>query len=204
MRTAASIALVCCALTSAAQTLDRIAVSVDKQVITESTLVLDRRVTAFLDGVPVDLSGPAKRMSAERLIDQLLILREAKDSHLPLPTEKNAAVLLSQVKAQEGSDATYQADLKRYEITEADLSEHLLAGLVALTFSDLRFRPSVQISDDDVRAFYSTVQDGQVIEAPRSDIEEILIRQRTSDALDAWLKSARMAAHIQYRENVFR
>ena len=44
--------------------LDRIAVTVEKQVITESDVIRYLRVAAFLDDKPVDLSGPAKRTAA--------------------------------------------------------------------------------------------------------------------------------------------
>jgi hypothetical protein len=203
MRAAFIVAILCSAFTVQAQLLDRIAVSVDKQVITESAILLDRRVGAFLDGVPVDLSGPAKRKSAERLVDQMLILREAAESRIALPTAQNAAALLKQVKEQRGSEESFQQALKEYGITEANLTEQLLSGLIAYTFSDLRFRPSVQISDEDIRVFLEKMTDGALLEAPREDVEELLIRQRTEDALDDWLKMARAAARIQYREAVF-
>jgi hypothetical protein len=61
----------------------------------------------------------------------------------------------------------------------------------------------VHISDDDIRAFSEKAPDGVLIEARREDIEETLLQQRTDDALDAWLKAARAAARIQYREAVF-
>jgi hypothetical protein len=58
-----------------AETLDRIAVSMGQDVITESQLILDLRVVAFLDRKPVNLSGAARRESAQRLVDQILIRR---------------------------------------------------------------------------------------------------------------------------------
>jgi hypothetical protein len=204
MRTAAiAVSLCCLPALMRAQLLDRIAVTVDKQVITESAILLDRRLSAFLDGVPVDFSGTAKRQSAERMVDQLLILREAAESRLQLPTGQNAAVLLNQVKQQRGTEPAYAASLKEYGITEAELSAHLLSGLIAYTFSDLRFRPTIQISDEDLAAYLAEMSDGALIEAPRADVEELMLRQRTEDALDMWLKSARAAARIQYREAVF-
>jgi hypothetical protein len=203
MKAVSIFTILCGAFTAQAQLLDRIAVSVDKQVITESALLLDRRVSAFLDGVAVDLTGTAKRKSAERLIDQMLILREAADSRIALPTKENATALLKQVKEQRGSEAAYQQALQEYGITESDLLEQLLSGLTAYTFSDLRFRPSVQISDEDISTFLEKMTDGTLTQAPRQDVEEILIRQRTEDALDDWLKMARAAAKIQFREGVF-
>jgi hypothetical protein len=53
--------------------IDRIAVSVEDSVITESELRKEIRVMAFLDETEPDLSGANKRKAAERLIDQYLM-----------------------------------------------------------------------------------------------------------------------------------
>src|SRR5271154_646275 len=62
---------------SPAEIIDRIAVTVGKEVITESDVIRDLRISAMLDQKPVDLSGPEKRKAADRLVDQALILKEA-------------------------------------------------------------------------------------------------------------------------------
>lgn len=192
------------AATLSGQLLDRIAVTVGSQVITETAVLRDLRVGAFLDRAPVDLSPLAKRQAAQRLVDQVLILREAEESRLTLPNEKNAAELLERVKADYGSPAEFAAALKTYGIEEKDVQEQLLSGLIGIAFTDLRFRPAVQVSEDDLRAYHSKLNDGSTFEASRDQIEEILTRQRTSDALDQWLGTARNAANVQFREQVFR
>jgi hypothetical protein len=190
-----------------AETLDRVAVSVGHEVITESEVILDLHVVAFLERKPVDLSGAAKRQSAERLVDQLLILREAEDSHLTLPSTEAAAGLVAPYAAE----SDYRASLERYGIAERDLAAHLLAGLRTLTFTDLRFRPDVQVSPEDVRSYYDkmTAQAGPAaapipsFEASREQIEKLLIEQRVIEALDQWLATARKAANIRYRDKAF-
>lgn len=190
-----------------AETLDRIAVSVGQDVITESQVILDLRVAAFLERKPVDLSGAAKRKSAERLVDQLLILREAAESHLTLPSTEATAGLIAPYAAEAG----YQADLAHYGISERDLGAHLLAGLRTLTFTDLRFRPDVQVSQEDIRSYYDklTPQTGPgaaplpSFESSRDQIEKLLVEQRVLDNLDAWLEMARKAANIRYRDKAF-
>jgi hypothetical protein len=151
----------------------------------------------------VDLSGTAKRRAAERLVDQALILREATDSHLALPTAQNATALLNSIKEQFGPPATFEAELKRYGIGEADLAGQLLAGLTGITFTDLRFRPAVQIPEEDLRAYFKTLPDAGDFEDSRDRIEELLTRERTTEALDQWLLTARATASIQFREQVF-
>src|SRR5262245_30422765 len=67
-----------------AEVLDRIAVTVDKRVITLADVVRELRVDAFLDRKPVDLSADSKRKAAARLVDQILTLNETAESHLTL------------------------------------------------------------------------------------------------------------------------
>lgn len=187
-----------------AETLDRIAVSVGRDVITESQVILDLRVVAFLDGKPVDLSGAAKRKAAERMVDQLLILREAADSHVNLPSVEATAGLIAPYAAESG----YQANLERYGISERDLGDHLLAGLRTLTFTDLRFRPDVQVSSEDVRSYYDKLPGSAAAPKPsfedsRAQIEKLLTEQHVLEALDQWLAMARSTANIRYHEKAF-
>jgi hypothetical protein len=190
-----------------AETLDRLAVSVGPDVITESQLILDLRVVAFLDRKPVNLSGAARRESAKRLVDQILILREAAESHMTLPSTEAAVGLVAPYAAERG----YQEQLKAYGISERDLAAHLLAGLRTLTFTDSRFRPDIQISADEVRAYYDDLakQPGSAaaplasFEESREQIEKLLLEQRVLEALDKWLETARTAARVRYRDKAF-
>ncbi len=191
-----------------AETLDRIAVSVGHDVITESDLILDLRVAAFIDRKPVDLSGTAKRQSAERLVDQLLILREALDSHVTLPSAEATAGLVAPYAAE----SDYRASLERYGISGARPGGAPSRGTARESiFTDLRFRPDVQVSPEDVRNYYDkmiaeagpTAAPVQTFEASREQIEKLLIEQRVIEALDQWLVTARKAVNIRYRDKVF-
>jgi len=201
--------LVLVAFASRAEIIDRIAVTAGKAVITESDVTRDLRVSAFLDQKPADLSPEQKRIAADRLVDQTLMLQEAAFSHVPLPTAEDAARMLEPVKAEYPSESRYRAALERYGITEGDLVNHLLDGLRAMRFSDLRFRPEVQISDQDVRELYdrmAAANPGQLpsFEASRAQLENLLTDQRISQALDRWLGEQRAETQIVYREAAFK
>jgi hypothetical protein len=196
-----------------AEILDRIAVTVAKHVITESDLQLDLRIAAFLDQKPVDISGDQKRKAADRLVDQYLLLEEAATSHQQLPTAADARQLLDQVKTQYATETEYRAALARYGITEEQLSQHLLNGIRALRFTDLRFRPEVQLNDDDLHEYYDSMavqwrraNPAQVptFEASRDQIEKLLTDQRVTQALDRWLGTTRSETQILYKESVFK
>jgi hypothetical protein len=197
-------------LAARAEILDRIAVSVGNQVITERDVLRDLRVTAFLNHQPVVIGGDEKRSAADRLVDQLLILQEAALTHVTLSTDDDARKMLDDVKTQYGAD--YEPALKRYGIAEQDVVNQLVAGLRAMRFTDLRFRPEVQLSDDDLHDFYDSLvaqwkRDGKAeipsFDSSRDQVEKLLTDQRTAQALDRWLGTRRTETQILYREQVF-
>jgi hypothetical protein len=191
-----------------AEIVDRIAVTVGNQVITESELLLDLRITAFLNQTPLDFSSAAKRVEADRLVDLALIQKEAAESHLVLIDEQQSA-LLAAVKARYGTDAEYQSDLARYGIRESEVAEHLRFGARAMAFSDLRFRQIAQISDEDLLAQYNKLVENQApsnrqsFEESRTQVEDLLRGQRALDALDEWLAEQRKSLRVSYSEKVF-
>ena len=113
-------------------------------------------------------------------VDRFLILHEAADSHFTLPAKEDAPNLVDMQKPQFGSEEAYRAALAMYQITEADLADHLLSGLKALRFTDLRFRPEIQVTDPE------------------------LLNERIMQALDMWLETARKQSRIEYREAAFK
>lgn len=195
-----------------AEVLDRIAVTVDKQVIAESDVIRYLRVAAFLDGKPADLNGASKRAAAASLVDQALMMMEAADSHIALPSAEEAEPLLKEVKAQYANETAYADALKEHRITEQDVANHLLAGDRALRFADLRFGPEIQISDQDLQTAYdkfaadwraSHAEPPPSMDESRADLEKLLTGQRTTQLLDQWLETARMEKHVEYREAAF-
>lgn len=185
-----------------AETIDRIAVSAGSQVVTESAILLDLRVSAFLDRVPVNYSADAKRKSANRLVDLMLILREAADSNLLLPGQTDAEKLLAMLKMEFGTEERFQAELKRYGISERDVAAQLLWGLIGFTFTDLRFQVP-EVSDEEASAYYEKSGLTTPFEANRDKIKTDMAEERATQALEDWLRMAREAARVTFREKVF-
>ena len=190
------------------ETLDRIAVTVGKQVISERDILQDIRISAFIDGKSPDFSGDQKRKAADRLVDRYLVLEDATATRVPLPSEAEVAAMVAPIKAHYASDREYRTALSQAHITEAELSEQLLAGLRMLRYTDLRFRPEVQLSEETLRAYYDKLAEKgnrlQSFEASRSDIEKLLTDQQTMQALDRWLGMTRSETSILYRDAVFK
>jgi hypothetical protein len=189
------------------ETLDRIAVTVGRHVISERDTLQDIRIAAFIDGKPAEVNGEQKRKAADRLIDQYLVLEDAASTRASLPSAADATVILAPIKARYGSDQAYRSALGQAQITEEELSEHLLRGLQMLRYTDLRFRPEVQLSDENLRSFYNQLAAKgdhlQSFEASRTEIEKLLTDQQAMQALDRWLGMTRSETTILYRDAVF-
>jgi len=201
----------CAAPFARGETLDRIAVTVGRHVISEQDILQDIRLSAFIDSKPPGFSAEQKRKAADRLIDQYLVLQDAALTRTPVPLPADIAAILEPIKARYPSDQEYRSALAQARITDAELTEHLLAGLRMLRYTDLRFRPEVEISEDALRAYYDKlpVSAGNTsarptFEASRDDIEKLLTEQQTMQALDRWLGIARGETSIVYHEAAFK
>jgi hypothetical protein len=195
------------ALLSHAETLDRIAVTVDRHVISERDIEQDIRIAAFIDAKPLDTGGPAfdatlVRKAADRLIDQYLVLQGAALTRATLASAGDAAPLLSSIRERYPSDAQYRAALAQAGISEMELTSHLLAGLRMLRYTDIRFRPEAQVTEEAMRAYYATLhgQGGRSFEESRPQIEKLLTDQQVMKSLDDWLRMTRSEAQIVYRD----
>jgi hypothetical protein len=191
------------------QLLDRIAVTVGKTVITEGEVLTNLRVAAFLDQKEPDLSGPSKKAAAARLVDQVLLRRE-----VPLSgTVGDVSVVIADLKKRYGSEDEYHKALEHYAITEQDVIDQLQNGLESVEASNRRFRAEVQVSDEQIHTRYETfakqLRDKGAPAAPteqasHDQVQQLLIDQGVSEALEKWLEMMRQQTSIVYREAVFK
>lgn len=190
-----------------ADIIDRIAITVANQVITESQIDEEIRVTAFMNRDPLDLSLEARKQAAARLIEQALIRREMELSRYPLPELADAGESLQTLKAMYPSEAEFQKTLTEYTVTVDELTRRLWWQLTLLRFIDYRFRPGIQIPPADVQAYYRQqlsdwrtkgIEKIPSFEETRDQIEEILTQKRIDQALDQWIKDTRAQVAINY------
>ncbi len=188
--------------------IDRIAISVGNQVITENQIEEEIRVTGFQNMSDLNISPAEKKKAAERLIEQTLVKREMEISRYPLPQPSDVAGQLAEIKAKPG----YQEKLAQYGIDEKALERHLLWQLALLRFIDYRFRPGIQVPEQDVRDAYASQaakwkQEGRTpipsFEEARPKLEQALTDQRTDQALDRWLGDTRTQVEIRFHEGAF-
>jgi len=197
-----------------AEIIDRIAASVASSVITTSDVDRAIRVTAFQNGVDPDFHAANRRETAERLVEQKLIRREMELSRYPLPDPSEAGPLIEQLRmSRYKSDPEFQQALAVSGVTEQEVRGALLWELTLLRFIEVRFRPAVQVSDQDLQDYFEKVvrpaaeaaHPGQLValEDYRDQMEETLAGQRADQEVSNWLKEARKRNEIVVHEEAF-
>jgi hypothetical protein len=197
-----------------AEIIDRIAVSVGSGVITESDLDREIRVTALLNLAKPDFTPAGKRATAERMVDQRLIRRELEISRYPVPDAAEAQPALEQFQKEHfPSAAEFQRALDAYGLTEDDVKRQLLWQITFLRFIDVRFRPAVQVTVQEIEDYFDRLvkpaaqaaQPGRpvALEDFQSQIENKLAGERADQAVESWLQEVRRNTDIQYHDEVF-
>jgi parvulin-like peptidyl-prolyl isomerase len=192
---------------------DRVAVIVDKHALKLSDIQRDLRVTEFLNREPPQTGPENMRKSAERLIDQTIIAEDMAKGGYARPPESEADATFQQLVRDRfgGNGARMRNELARYSLTEAELREQLLWQLTVLRFIEERFRPGVQIADDEVRSYYDQhlaefkrLDPGDSsFEAVEPQIRQTLEGEAINKNFEAWLDAARKRARIEYRAQAF-
>ena len=186
---------------------DRIAVSVATQAITLSEVREEVAITAFLNGEKPDYRPGVLRRAADRLVDQALIRREIDLGRYPLPGPEAANEMLAALEKQRGGRAALERELAPYELSRQQLQAHLAWQATLLQFIDVRFRPAVQVTSDDVQKYftqhYATKTEGGhpiALDAMRAQIEGELTATRADEEMEQWLKDTRKQTAIVVRD----
>jgi len=192
--------------------IDRIAVTVNDEVVTQSDLGEEIRISAFLNGEEPDFSPANKRRAAERIVERLLLRRDMELTRFPQASQSEVDRMLQQVRqGRFQSEAAYRSELARYGVTEAELRQSLLRQAAVLRYIDFRFAPDVQLTETEIRNHYENrllpelrkrgLAPEPSYDEAHSQAEESLKAERVDELVDRWLKEARERARIRYQED---
>jgi peptidyl-prolyl cis-trans isomerase SurA len=190
---------------AAAEIIDRIVAKVNGYAILESELEDSIRVQRLMfPNANVDRAA-----ELERLIDRALIQQQMDRSSVAEPSEADVSARLTELRAEiqpNGNDAAWSALLASYGLNDLDLRSYIALQLSVLRFVELRFRPSVYVSDKDIEQYY---QQSFLPEMRRSSAEppplrevsarirELIVQQRVDDLLAQWLRARRAQTVIR-------
>jgi len=198
-------------LLSSAAVLDRVAVVVGNTVLTEGEVDEELRLEQFTASQPLDLSPQQRRAAADRLVDQQLIRQELQVAQFKTPEPSKADAMLAAFRREHyRSDADFRAALQKYGLTEDQLKQYLLWQLTAIQFTDERFHPGNQAAAESSanRETQPPEPSPNPVATPASPPDQSADRATpgaspVDQQLDAWLKQARAATRIQFKEEAF-
>lgn len=192
--------------------LDRVAITIGLDVITEQEIYEQLRIASFLEGQPPEATQQKLREVADRMVMQRLVLVDMKANGFPPPTkEEMQAALQSSWQQHWGSrqaflEAAAKAGLKDETI------DTFLSGMVAtMKYIDFRFRPSVRVSDTAVFELYedrypvpatANAPEPPAFEDVRQQLEDELRSGEVDVVLERWLEDARNRAGVRYLPEV--
>jgi len=197
-----------------AEIIDRIAVSVGNQAITTSDIDREIRVSAFLNRTQPDFSPAARRATADRLVEQRLILRELETSRYPEPAATVIDPVIDKFKKDNfAAPDDYFGALAKAGITDREVRDELLWQRRLLEFIDVRFRPAVQVSEQDIEDyFHQKVEPAAEIAHPgqpatldqyREQIQQKLTGDQVDKQMSAWLENARQRSEVVVHQEAF-
>ena len=197
------------ALAAGAAVLDRVAVVIGNDVITESEVEQELRLDEFMSSQAPDLSPGQRRACAGRMVDQQLIRHEMEISRYAGPKATEADSMLQTLRGQRFHDnqAEYQAALRKYGITEDEVKQYLLWQLTVLRFTDQRFGSNTQSADGAAPEDPTATQPGQTGPTAGQDSADRLAPQAQQNPvdqqMDAWLQQARSSTRIEFKMEAF-
>jgi hypothetical protein len=201
------------AATPGAIEIDRVVAVVNGDLILESDVNEERRLSAFQP-----YSSPEAHFSRadaiKRLIDRTLILQQAgeqaetsvTDAELDASIlELRKTILACKAYACE-TDAGWQKFLADHGFTEQEFRLRWRERMETLGFIEQRFRMGIRITSAEIDDYYQKTllpeYASRKVAAPKlstiSDrIQEILLQQRVSELLDDWLKTLRASGDVR-------
>jgi hypothetical protein len=183
---------------------DRIAIIAGKQIIKDSDIANDLRITAFLNQEPLAFTPAARKKAANRLVEQCFIRDELEaGDYLVATVAETRNTLEKLIRSRYRTEAAYKHALASYGISEDDLKARLQWQLTVLRFIDLRFGSSVFVSDDEIQQYYEShrQQYSGALNASRSKIQDTLVGDRTNKAFYDWLDRQRQRKTVRYLED---
>ena len=191
--------------------IDRIAIVVGgDKIIKDSDINRDIRLVSFINKQKADFGADARRTAASRLVDQMLIRREIEVGMYSVPSESDVAKTLAGVeKSRCPTAAQCKKEMADYGLTQQELKEYLSWQLTVLRFIDIRFRPAVLVSDEEIEAYYrqhlaelQKQNPGKpgTLEALHDQIQQTITAERINEQFYSWLKARRQAIKVEYRE----
>jgi peptidyl-prolyl cis-trans isomerase SurA len=204
----ALVTLLVLSMTAQADVVDRTIAVVNNHMVTWSDLDEQMRFEALENGRALKELGEADRRTAFDHLVQYQILRDQMQGTAPASaSEVESRVAEVRAGANDSqTDKTWAATLRRYGLSEAELSDLVKNQIEILKFMEFRVRPLVRVSRKEVEDYYTNTLAPQVqaegqtpepLEQMTPRIRELLVEQKMNREMETWLETLRKQSSVQ-------
>lgn len=200
---------VLCASAVRSDIVDRILVTVGKQVITLSDVRMQQRLEGFFSGKdPGPLDDIKTNELLDRLIDQALIRREMGEGAFPAAGPDVVEPLWLEVRRRFPDEAAWKTALQRYQLSENDLRQLVQFQADFQSFIDVRIRPGLQVTPEEAAKYYQEQflpelrrrgAAEQPLDQVREQIVSLLLEKEVNEKLSLLLRELRSRTEIRRR-----
>ncbi len=189
--------------------IDRLLASVNGKVITEG----DRDVARSLKSILIAGSKTAsdsETLELSRLIDFELLRQELKNFGMAGEDENEIQSRLQSLRESYAAQGGLAAFLQKCGLQESELISYLRLSSSMLRFVDFRFRPFVNVTQEEIKSYYENVfkpqmenKNGALPPLPEVSIsiEAILKETKITEAYDQWIAAIRRNSRIERFDN---
>lgn len=189
------------AQSSEAVVVDRIVAHIEDDIITLSEV---RELSAYQQLVDGHSESDDKVLN--ELIEQWVVNNEAASTQFPPAAESEVNREVARIQNQFPSHDAYAKRLADLGLTQDDVKRMVAREIYLARYLDYKFRPAVQISDEDIAKYYqdnlvpALVAKGQ--SAPPLDqvtqqIRELLVQQGVNERAASWFDETKSRLKIQ-------
>lgn len=187
-------------LDKGAQQIDGVAARIEDDIITESEV---QELAAFQKLVEGE-SKPRQELLRE-LIDQWMIRNEATATKYGQASAEDVDRAYAEFVKQFPSPQEFEKRCAAAGLTQAAVRRMVARQLYLSRFIDYRFRPSAQVSDDQIEAYYKDEFAPQLtarkqpvppLDEVEDTIREVLIQRAINERATKWLDDSRDALQI--------
>lgn len=190
------------------EVVDRVVANVNGNVLLESDWEQELAFEALLNGRSMDSFTSAEREAAlSRLVDRELLREQVRPSEvLPVGPVAARVAEVRKLHPDAATEQGWRTVLQRHGLTESALEKRLGEEIQLMRLVEARLRPSIQIDQHAVEAYYHDEllpqlkrNGGREVALPEvfGHIKDLLAEQRLNQLLSGWLASLRSASHIQ-------
>jgi parvulin-like peptidyl-prolyl isomerase len=192
--------------------IDRIVARIEGDIILLSQV---RELAAFQQLVEGKAESDNRLLT--ELIEQWIVETEATESRFPQPAQSEVDRELARLAAQFGGPEAYNAKLLELGLSATQVRQLLARQIYIERYIDYKFRPSVQISSEDVQNYYqkellpelakkNQLNSGRLPSEPASaprlsevegQIRELLTQRAITDLATKWLEDTKSRLKIE-------